>query len=229
VKAKEVASLSPRAQAEISESLALQHRQETAAAARLANAAYVTSGSDKDRELKTKAQDESRRAMTLHKDAVEARVAAVRDEGAAERARLGEEHQDALLTLPLFGEALEPLADRLIAIDRELFNLARDVADAVALGARQYDEAAERARVIGSTLGTIPRPSLADAILELATTATTSRSLEGREDCSELLAMPSGYGDWRQIGMSAETRAAIAAKPEPHKVIIVQIQKEASK
>jgi hypothetical protein len=175
-----------------------------------AEAAYLASGSIKDEDTVSRCRMRLGRAEKLHATACTTLDAAWSAVRARDHERLQQAHKEDLISLPHFIGSLDPLAERLAQIDRAAYTLVTEIADAVMKGAAAWEAAATRAASVGSNLGSIPKPSLADVLLYLQTRTSETRDTEAREDCSELLAEPIGFRDWRTADSTAAERAGLA-------------------
>ena len=173
-----------------------------------AEAKYLVSGSTNDEDTVSRCRMRLGRAEKLLATAATALDTAWAAVRARDHERLKAAHAEDLLTLPAFVASLDPLYERLAKIDQAAFALVNDIAVATQEAAVRWEIANERAREVGSNLGAIVKPQLADVLLYLTTRATEQREDEQREDCSELLAEPHGYRDWRTAGALANERPA---------------------
>ncbi len=177
-------------------------------ALRMAEQAYLLSDSDKDLDKVQRERLKAERARTVYAaavKAVEAERAAVRHKE-VEEARAT--HAEDLLSLPHHGDYLAALTDRLIDIDRTLDDLLLAFAKTCADGAKEWDAAQTRAQLVGSSLGSIKRPALADAIHAARVRATEVRTTENREDASELVSTIDL--NWKVANLTANERAALS-------------------
>jgi hypothetical protein len=184
---------------------------------RLAEAAFIESGSDSHLDAQTRATAKLARARKLHADAVAARQDAQVKVDAADLARAREQHAADLLTLPHYPDSLQLLHDRLIELDRQAFALLTEYDRAVEAGQSAWDAAKDTAARVGSHLGSIARPTLADALLAGEIAATEAREADDRDSVADLFDPPIGHGDWRQDSLNAAEREAAARNTEATK------------
>ncbi len=176
-------------------------------------ALYLRSGTPVDLEKCWRARLAAERAAKLHHEAAEVLASATKKKAEIDRQLLERAHARDRIVLPEWTKRLEPLHEKLHAIDAALGELVITYARQTLAAMTEWDAADTRARTLGTRLET-PRPTLEETLLLASTSAAKARDAAGAEDCGEWLTTPPGHEDWRLENLSAADRASALATAE---------------
>jgi hypothetical protein len=168
---------------------------------------FTRSGEDADLDVVMRNRLKTERARSLHRDAVAVLEKAREAHRSAVLEAARSQHANDLIALPHFPDSLVLLHDRLIELDRQAFDLLAAYDETVEAGAREWDRAYSTAISVGSHLGSIPKPTLDDAILAAQISATNARERDGRTSVADMFDAEPGHNDWRVSNASAAERA----------------------